>query len=84
MEGARQRAAALVGGRFESHNDEVGRFTLRVIWFALPLLLGVCWFIYLMMHSATIPYTATGDSISLGIAFAAAAVPWVVSGAVIC
>ena len=77
-------AAALVGGRFEAHNGEVGRFTLRVIWFALPTLLGVCWFLYLMFQSANVPYTATGDSISLGIAFAAAAVPWIVSGTVVC
>ena len=77
-------SAALVGGRFEAHNGEVGRFTLRAIWFALPLLLGICWFVYLMIHSASVPYTATGDTISLGIAVAAAAAPWIISGMVIC
>ena len=77
-------AAALVGGRFEAHNSEVGRLTLRVIWFALPTLLGICWFLFLMFQSASVPYTATGDTISLGIAFAAAAVPWIVSGTVVC
>lgn len=77
-------SAALVGGRFEAHNGEVGRFTLRVIWFALPTALGFGWYLYLMFQSANVPYTATGDTISLGIAFAAAAVPWVISGMVVC
>lgn len=77
-------SAALVGGRFEAHNGEVGRFTLRLIWFALPTILGFGWYLYLMFQSANVPYTATGDTISLGIAFAAAAVPWVISGMVVC
>jgi hypothetical protein len=77
-------SAALVGGRFEMHNGEVGRFTLRIVWFAVPVLLGICWFLTLMFQSASVPYTATGDTISLGIAFAAAAVPWIVSGTVVC
>ena len=77
-------SAALVGGRFEAHNGEVSSFVIRMVWFALPTLLGVCWFLYLMFASANVPYTATGDSVSLGIAFAAAAVPWVVSGTVAC
>jgi len=77
-------AAALVGGRFEPHNDEISRFTLRAVWFGVPILLASCWFIYLMLISATIPYGASGDALSLGIAFAAAAAPWAVSGSVIC
>jgi hypothetical protein len=77
-------AAALVGGRFEAHSGEVGSFVIRVVWFAVPSLLVVCWFLYLMYASTSVPYTATGDSVSLGIAFAAAAVPWIVSGAVAC
>lgn len=77
-------AAALVGGRFEPHNDEISRRTLRIAWFGVPILLVSCWFVYLMINSATIPYGATGDAISLAIAFAAAAAPWAVSGTVIC
>ena len=77
-------AAALVGGRFEPHNDEISRLTLRATWFALPLLLVSSWFVYLMINSATIPYGASGDALSLGVAFAAAAAPWAVSGAVTC
>ena len=77
-------AAALVGGRFEPHNDEISRLTLRAVWFGVPILLASCWFVYLMLNSATIPYGASGDALSLGIAFAAAAAPWAVSGSVIC
>lgn len=77
-------AAALVGGRFEPHNDEISRRTLRAAWFSVPLLLVSCWFVYLLLNSATIPYGASGDALSLGVAFAAAAVPWAVSGAVSC
>tara|TARA_Y100000389_G_scaffold138942_1_gene136681 strand:- start:307 stop:2166 length:1860 start_codon:yes stop_codon:yes gene_type:complete len=77
-------AAALVGGRFEPHNDQISRRTLRATWFATPLLLVSCWFVYLLLNSATIPYGASGDALSLGVAFAAAAAPWAVSGAVIC
>lgn len=77
-------SAALVGGRFESHNAEISGVVLRATWFGLPILLSACWFVYLMLQSATIPYGASGDSVSLVIAFAAAAVPWIVSGSVIC
>lgn len=77
-------AAALVGGRFEIHNGEVSSFVIRVVWFVVPTILSISWFLYLLFASANVPYTATGDSVSLGIAFAAAAVPWIVSGTVAC
>ena len=77
-------SAALVGGRFEMHNGEVSRWTLRAIWFAVPITLGVCWFLYLLFASTQVPYTATGDTLSFGVAVAAAAAPWIVSGTVVC
>ena len=77
-------SAALVGGRFEAHNDSISRFTLRTTWFLVPTLLAGCWLATLIIRSASVPYTATGDTMSVAVAFMAAAVPWVISGTVIC
>ncbi len=77
-------SAALVGGRFEVHNDSIRRWVLRLVWFAIPVLLASCWSVSIAVSAASIPYGTTGDGTSIVIATLAAALPWFVTGVVVC
>ena len=77
-------SAALVGGRFEVHNDSIRRWVLRLVWFVIPVLLAACWSVSIAVSSASIPYGTTGDGTSIVIAVLAAAAPWFVTGVVVC
>ena len=77
-------SAALVGGRFETHNDGLSRLALRIAWFSFPLVLAACWVVTIIVGSAVVPYGAVGDTTSISIAFLAAAAPWTITGWVVC
>ena len=77
-------SAALVGGRFEVHNERIERWVLRLVWFAVPILLGACWAFTLFAKASFVPYGTTGDEASIVIATLAATLPWVLSGIVMC
>jgi hypothetical protein len=77
-------SAALVGGRFEVHNERIERWVLRLVWFAVPILLGACWAFTLFAKASFVPYGTTGDEASIVIATLAAMLPWVLSGIVMC
>ena len=77
-------AAALVGGRFEAHNERLERRLLRSVWFAVPVLLGSCWLFTLLASDSFVPYGTTGDASSIVIATLAALLPWTLSGIVLC
>ncbi len=77
-------AAALVGGRFEAHNERLERRLLRIVWFAVPILLTSCWLFTLLASSSFAPYGTTGDVTSIVIATLAALLPWTLSGVVLC
>jgi len=77
-------SAALVGGRFEVHNERIDRWLLRLVWFAVPILLGAAWAFTLFARADFVPYGTTGDAASIVIATLAATLPWVLSGIVMC
>ncbi len=77
-------AAALVGGRFETQNDRIERWVLRLVWFAVPIVLGACWLFALLAIGSHVPYGTTGDVSSIVIATLAALLPWTLSGIVMC
>ena len=77
-------AAALVGGRFETQNDRIERWMLRLVWFAVPIVLGACWLFALLGFGSHVPYGTTGDVSSIVIATLAALLPWTLSGVVMC
>ena len=71
-----------MGGRFEVHNDSIRRWVLRLVWFAIPVLLASCWSVSIAVSAASIPYGTTGDGTSIVIATLAVALPWFVTGVV--
>ena len=77
-------SAALVGGRFEPQNERISRWLLRLVWFAVPILLGAAWAFTLFARASFVPYGTTGDATSIVIATLAATLPWVLSGVVMC
>ena len=77
-------SAALVGGRFEPQNERISRWLLRLVWFAVPILLGAAWAFTLFAQASFAPYGTTGDAASIVIATLAATLPWVLSGVVMC
>jgi hypothetical protein len=77
-------AAALVGGRFETQNDRIERWMLRLVWFAVPIVLAACWAFTLLAIGSFVPYGTTGDAASIVIATLAALLPWTLSGVVMC
>ena len=77
-------SAALVGGRFEPQNERISRWLLRLVWFAVPIVLGACWAFTLFASASFVPYGTTGDGASIVIATLAALLPWVLSGIVMC
>jgi len=77
-------AAALVGGRFECHNGHIAKWLLRLVWFAVPILLSACWAFTLFARASFIPYGTTGDVTSIVIATLAAMLPWGIAGVVMC
>ena len=77
-------SAALVGGRFEVQNERIQRWLLRLVWFAVPILLGAAWAFTLFARADFVPYGTTGDGASIAIATLAATLPWVLSGVVMC
>ena len=77
-------SAALVGGRFEVQNERIQRWLLRLVWFAVPILLGAAWAFTLFARADLVPYGTTGDGASIAIATLAATLPWVLSGVVMC
>jgi hypothetical protein len=77
-------SAALVGGRFEVQNERIERWLLRLVWFAVPILLGAAWAFTLFARADFVPYGTTGDGASIAIATLAAMLPWVLSGVVMC
>lgn len=77
-------SAALVGGRFEPQNERISRWLLRLVWFAVPILLGAAWAFTLFARASFAPYGTTGDAASIVIATLAATLPWVLSGVVMC
>jgi hypothetical protein len=77
-------SAALVGGRFEAHNERISRWLLRLVWFAVPVVLGACWAFTLFARARFVPYGTTGDAASIVIATLAATLPWALSGIVMC
>jgi len=77
-------AAALVGGRFECQNERIAKWLLRTVWFAIPILLAVCWFVTLFAVGEFVPYGTVGDFSAIIIATLAALLPWGVTGWVIC
>ena len=76
-------SAALVGGRFEVHNDSIRRWVRG--WCGLP---SPCWAagwsVSVAVSASSIPYGATGDGTPFVIATLAAALPWFVTGVVVC
>jgi len=77
-------SAALVGGRFEPQNERIERWLLRLVWFAVPVVLGACWAFTLFARAHFVPYGTTGDASSIVIATLAALLPWTLSGIVMC
>jgi len=77
-------AAALVGGRFECHNGHIAKWLLRLVWFAVPVLLSACWAFTLFASASFVPYGTTGDITSIVIATLAALLPWGIAGVVMC
>jgi len=77
-------SAALVGGRFEPQNERISRWLLRLVWFAVPVVLGACWAFTLFARASFVPYGTTGDGASIVIATLAALLPWTLSGIVMC
>jgi hypothetical protein len=77
-------AAALVGGRFECHNGHIAKWLLRLVWFAVPILLSACWAFTLFARASFVPYGTTGDVTSIVIATLAALLPWGIAGVVMC
>ena len=77
-------AAALVGGRFECHNGHISKWLLRLVWFAVPVLLSACWAFTLFASASFVPYGTTGDITSIVIATLAALLPWGIAGVVMC
>lgn len=77
-------SAALVGGRFEPQNERIERWLLRLVWFAVPVVLAACWAFTLFARAKFVPYGTTGDAASIVIATLAATLPWGLSGVVMC
>ena len=77
-------SAALVGGRFEPQNERIERWLLRLVWFAVPVVLAACWAFTLFARARFVPYGTTGDAASIVIATLAATLPWGLSGVVMC
>jgi hypothetical protein len=77
-------SAALVGGRFECHNEHISRWVLQVVWFAVPTILAALWLFTIHATSSFVPYGTTGDGASIAIATLAALLPWALSGVVLC
>jgi hypothetical protein len=77
-------AAALVGGRFECHNGHIAKWLLRMVWFAVPIVLGSCWAFTLLVSDSFVPYGTTGDVTSIVISTLAALLPWGIAGVVMC
>jgi len=77
-------SAARVGGRFECHNGHIAKWLLRLVWFAVPILLSACWVFTLFASASFVPYGTTGDGTSIVIATLAALLPWGIAGVVMC
>ena len=77
-------SAAVVGGRFEPHNERISRWLLRAVWFGVPIVLAACWLFWLFASARFVPYGTTGDAASIVIATLAALLPWTLAGIVMC
>jgi len=77
-------AAALVGGRYECQYPYIERWILQLIWFSVPVGLVVAWICAMAAVQTTVPYTQTGNVLSLSLSALAAVVPWTVVGVIVC
>ena len=55
-----------------------------MVWFAIPVLLTAGWSVSVAVSASSVPYGATGDGTPFVIATLAAALPWFVTGVVVC
>ena len=75
--------AALVGGRFEFHEQYIRSVVLKIVWFSGPLGLLLGWGLTALTTSGE-PYSAMADFVVVLSCSLAAFVPWVIIGAVVC
>lgn len=77
-------AAALVGGRFECHNECISQRIVRIVWFSAPMAIALLWIFTVYAMDNVVPYGTTGDGSSIAIAILAALLPWTLTGVVMC